>query len=94
VRRTYRLNAVFLALIAAAFVAPRFVPRGEGFASGAMATLTFLAILLLAVLVAVGQAIWTVRARARLSRRERWLGCVPALLGVAGFAALIAWLRF
>jgi hypothetical protein len=93
-RRTYVLNAAFLALVALAFVVPRFVPRGEGFASGTAAVLVFLAILLSALLLAVGQAFWTVRARARLSRPERWLGYVPALISIAGLAGLVAWLRF
>jgi hypothetical protein len=87
-------NLVFVGLLVAAFIVPRFAPRGEGFAPAAEATLIFLSILLLAVAVAAWQAARTLQHHARLSSRDRWLGYLPALIGVTGFIGLIAWLRF
>jgi cell shape-determining protein MreD len=88
------MNLVFLAMIAAAFIVPRLVPRNEGFASAATASLVFLGLLGLATALAAGQALWTARAHGRLRPAERWLGYLPAALSVTALVALVAWLRF
>ena len=93
-RTTVVLNLLFAGLVVAAFIVPRFVPRGEGFAAAAEATVAFLGILLLATVVALAQAVRTARAHAHLSPRDRWLGYLPAAIGVTGVVGLILWLRF
>jgi hypothetical protein len=92
-RRTHVRNAAFLALVAAAFLVPRFV-RGEGFSGGAQAVLVFLGILALAVAVAAWQAIDTWSRRRTLPRHAIWLGLAPLILGAGGLIGLIVFLRF
>lgn len=93
-RTIHRTNLVIALLLAAAFVVPRFMPRGEGFAPAVGAVLVFLAILFAATLVGVWLAAWTFRDRATLPPAGRWLGYGPAVLGVVGLGWLVVFLRY
>lgn len=93
-RTVARWNIAFAAAVALAFVLPRFGPRGEGFAAGATATLVFLALLLVAAMIGVAAAVWTLRQGMKLSAAERLFGYAPAVIGVLGLVTLVLWLRF
>ena len=93
-RTIHRTNLVIALLLAAAFIVPRFMPRGEGFAPAVGAVLAFLAILFAATLVGVWLAVWTFQHRATLPPAGHWLGYGPAALGVLGLAWLVLFLRY
>jgi hypothetical protein len=93
-RATYALNLAFAAILIAALILPRLVPRGEGFAASGSAVLVLLATLMAAVVLAMAQAGYTWRRRHALSRHEKWLGYAPLVLGTSGLIGLILFLRF
>lgn len=90
----YTTNAILALIVAAAVFLPRFTTRGEGLAAAAGAVLVFLALLLVATIVAIWLAVWTWRRRDTLPTAGLWLGLAPAALGVTGFTTLLLYLRY
>lgn len=94
-RRIYRLAALCGFLVALSLVVPRFVTNPEGgFAAGANAVLTLLAMLLAAALVSLYLLATTVRSYRELSPAARLAGIGPACVLVLALASLVLFLGY
>jgi hypothetical protein len=93
-RTIYRGCALCVLLTLMAFVLPRFLPVGEGFAAGAGAALVFFMGLLLATLCALVLLVITVRRHAALSQYARLCGYAPALVLCSGLLGLLWFLAY
>ncbi len=94
-KRTYLLNIIYLVLILAAFIVPRFYkdPSG-GFAAAATAVFIFLAIFAVAGILASYQFIYTYRRRDTFSRFETLMGMLPFLISLLSCLAITIFLRY
>jgi len=90
----FRMAGLCGILLLAAFVVPRFVPPDEGFAAAATASMVFLAMLLFTTLVALYLLARTIHVFGALSVTARVCGIAPAVIMVAGLAALLLFLRY
>lgn len=93
-RAIYHLAGWCGILLLAAFVVPRFVPAGEGFAAAATASLVFLAMLLFTTLATLYLLVRTLRAFAQLSPAARVCGIAPAAIMLVGMAGLLLFLGY
>jgi hypothetical protein len=90
-RHETRVTALSLASVVAfvlSWIAPRALANDTGFAAGASAALTFFAIAAVGGVLAILTLVVSLRRRADLRRRFRWLGIVPLLL-LAAFVSLL-----
>ena len=94
-RRIYRLAVTCVVLTLASFVGPRFVPNTEGgFASGATAVLTFLAMLGVAWLLSIYLLLVTLKDYSRLSLGAKVASLGPCLLLGAALVGLFVFLSY
>lgn len=84
------LAGLWCLVVLSSVLAPRFVPSDAGPASGATATLVFLALLSLAALIAVWLLLQTLPRFRRLSTAARIAGIVPCVLNLGA----LAWVWF
>ena len=80
-RRIYRLSAVCGVLVVVSFIVPRFVTNPEGgFAAGANAVLTFLAMLMAASIFSLYLLAVTVQSYREISFGARVAGIAPSTI--------------
>jgi len=94
-KKIYRLSGICVLLAASSLVVPRFVPNVEGgFASGAMAVLTLLAMLGVTLLVALYLLVMTVRQYGDLSMKAKIAGSAPAIILAVVLLALFGFVSY
>ncbi|MGB8435245.1 MAG: hypothetical protein WCE38_13375 [Burkholderiales bacterium] len=94
-RRIYRLAAVCVFLAAMSFVVPRFVTNPEGgFAAGASAVLTLLAMLFATSMLSLYLLAITLQAYKELSMGPRIAGILPSCILAMALIFLILFLRY
>jgi hypothetical protein len=93
-KRIYRLLLLCVSLTALAYVVPRFVPDGGGFASAATAILVLLAMLAAAGLVSLYLLFVTIRVYREIAWLPRVAGIAPSVLLAIALALLGGLLRY
>ena len=93
--RIHKLSALCGAMAVFSLIVPRFVGNPEGgFAAGAGAVLTLLAMLLATLIVSGYLAVVTLRHFAKLHAVTRLAGLLPAIVLAVGLAWLLFFLRY
>ncbi|MFK7848264.1 MAG: hypothetical protein AB8G77_23455 [Rhodothermales bacterium] len=94
-KKTYKLNLIFIVLMTAAFLLPRLLrdPAG-GFAAATSSALFFFGLFLTAGFLACYQFLYTFRRRNILSKREVIFGISPLILSIVVCLLLIFFLRY
>jgi hypothetical protein len=95
-RHETRVTALSLASVVAfvlSWIAPRALANDTGFAAGTSAALTFFAIAVVGGVLAILTLVVSLRRRADLRRRFRWVGIVPLLLLAALVSLLVLAVR-
>jgi hypothetical protein len=94
-KRIYRLTAVCVFLAAMSFVVPRFVTNPEGgFAAGAGAVMTLLAMLFATSLLSLYLLAITLQAYKELSMGPRIAGILPSFILAAALVFLVLFLGY